>query len=408
MNPQYTINHLGQGGYYDPNTGEFIVMPIQDYNAMVQNTAPVGNPYTNNPNIQPLPNPDPNKPLNIQTLPNQPLNERLNIIPLGKDYSYNNQPLGGNVGLAPPIQDVPVTTPPAPITQPPAPTTTPPVPQSGPTMPVTTQDYQGQQNNNAPGYMQNWTMQNGQMGFIDPLGRFIPAPAVDMAGNPMMQTQQGILQAQPKQQFNTYNAPVSSIPGIQGMPQNGMPSIGNTPYTQPQQEEYVGDIQNAFNNSSTIPGATGTVTQEELLASKQQGLSQNQKMGLVSGGVGMFSNALKGLSPDQWDPRVGAEKPGFGQLADTKFTQMGATFGPVGMGVGFAVDAVKNIWGYTKKKAQYDVAYNKANFMDQKDSMRTGMQPDYTGLAKYGMLVKSPYLEMQNGGEAKIKLLTRI
>lgn len=110
-------------------------------------------------------------------------------------------------------------------------------------------------------------------------------------------------------------------------------------------------------------------------------MSMDQKMGIGAMGLGAVSALGQGLMPDRYNQRTGSVEPGAGRFLDTQFTQMGMALGPVGMGVGFGVDMLKNTIGYAKQKQAANGAERKANFYDSRDSMKTSLLPDFTGLS---------------------------
>ena len=126
----------------------------------------------------------------------------------------------------------------------------------------------------------------------------------------------------------------------------------------------------------------------------QQPQTSNLAGDLMGAGLGAFGNIMSSAAQGRYDQRVGMEKPNAAGtvLGDFQLAGMGAQFGPIGAGVGAALDLVKNAFEYKKKKDAYEAQKNKVNFQDMRESMMTGMEPDYTYLAKYGTKV------YQNGG----------
>lgn len=107
--------------------------------------------------------------------------------------------------------------------------------------------------------------------------------------------------------------------------------------------------------------------------------------GNIASGIGAASAIAGAFTPNTYDPRVGMEKPNaMKQFTDLQMTGMGASFGPIGMGVGFAADMAKNAIAYQKAKKQYETAENKAEYYDDRANRLATMQPDYTGYARYG------------------------
>lgn len=107
--------------------------------------------------------------------------------------------------------------------------------------------------------------------------------------------------------------------------------------------------------------------------------------GNIASGIGALSAVAGAFTPNTYNPKVGMEKPNpMKQFTDLQMTSMGASFGPVGMGVGFAADMTKNAIAYQKAKQQYETAENKAEYYDDRANRLATMQPDLTGFAKYG------------------------
>jgi hypothetical protein len=107
--------------------------------------------------------------------------------------------------------------------------------------------------------------------------------------------------------------------------------------------------------------------------------------GNINAGLQMGSGLMTALAPNQYDGTVGMERPNpFQTFSNFQLAGMGATFGPVGAAVGAGADVVKNIFAYQKAMQQYQAAKAKTNFMDGRADRQQQLQPDYTGMARYG------------------------
>ena len=99
------------------------------------------------------------------------------------------------------------------------------------------------------------------------------------------------------------------------------------------------------------------------------------------------------VSPDVYDPRLQATKPGLGQFADLKLTAAGSMFGPVGTGIGLAADITKNALAYKNQMNQYNQALSKNKFINS----NMPMLPDYTQfMANGGMAEQTGMPVLQN------------
>lgn len=157
-----------------------------------------------------------------------------------------------------------------------------------------------------------------------------------------------------------------------------------------QDQQFVQGIQNNLTGATVDQNAIPTAPIEQ-----GAGLSQQQKGNLMGLGAQGVQLAGQMIGEDQYDYRVGMEKPNaIKTLTNTQFTQMGSAFGPVGAGIGAGVDIVKNIAAFMKQKRAYENAGNKATFNEFRNENAMFQQPDFTGQAAYGMEAKS----YANGG----------
>lgn len=102
---------------------------------------------------------------------------------------------------------------------------------------------------------------------------------------------------------------------------------------------------NQFADDLNLPQAPQKQTQPSNLAGN-----------LMGAGLGAFGNIMSSAAQGRYDQRVGMEKPNAAGtvLGDFQLAGMGAQFGPIGAGVGAALDLVKNAFEYKKKKDAYE------------------------------------------------------
>lgn len=113
---------------------------------------------------------------------------------------------------------------------------------------------------------------------------------------------------------------------------------------------------------------------------------------LVSTGIQAAGQVL-GDTP--YDQRIGMEQPSLmKRMTDTTFATMGSTFGPMGTLAGGVIDFGKNLVGFMTDKGQFRDARKAADLND--DLRYRNLQPDYTGMARYGTKVKQ---QMAFGGQ---------
>jgi hypothetical protein len=247
---------------------------------------------------------------------------------------------------------------------------------------------------------------NGQLGFYDAVGRFIPAAATDKLGNPYVRMGGfGQPTLENKSAFNIYNAPTNPTAAFYGQQ---VPGISSPSLPTPEEIAAIDQVQQTFNNSSGLPQVT-TPTGAAVEKPKLPGMMLNnqQKGALLGLGAAGISALGSTIAPDQYDPRVGMEKPSpIKAMTNLQFTQMGSSFGPAGAAVGFGVDLAKNIVGFAKHKAQYKAAEQKADFTDWRNETMTGMQTDYTGLAREGIEVEMIPVEIERNERVYVKTPT--
>jgi len=159
-------------------------------------------------------------------------------------------------------------------------------------------------------------------------------------------------------------------------PPFGLPNFS----TNKNMQGYTNKQLNEFAGQLGMPQAPANVSQN---------VPKLDAANLVGSGLGMFGNIMSSVGKGRYDQRVGMEKPNAAGtiLGDFQLAGMGASLGPIGAGVGAALDLVKNIFTYGKKKEAFDAQKNKVNFKDMRESMMTGMEPDYTNLSRYGTKV---------------------
>lgn len=242
------------------------------------------------------------------------------------------------------------------------------------------------------------------LGFYDAQGNFIPSDAMTKYGDPYLN--QGMdRRAYPLSMFQAHASPYATA---------GIMQQYNSPFTpKAPTEQAIEDIKASLANvqmNQQVQQPTLPVTQPQGTAQDITGISDALKnaevvptsgapaqgTGMTPGArnayIGLGANAITALSgiaaPNQYDYRVGMEKPGLGQFGNLTFTGMGASLGPAGAAAGFGVDMVKNAVGYFKHKQQYNTAENKADFMDWRNKLMQTQMPDYTGLARDGIEIK--------------------
>ena len=108
---------------------------------------------------------------------------------------------------------------------------------------------------------------------------------------------------------------------------------------------------------------------------------------MMSAGANVIGTLGSAVAGSDYNPKVGMEKPNpFATFTNLQATSLGASVGgPVGAGIGFGVDMLKNTLAYKKQVSAYDQAVNKQELTDGIDSRLQSLQPDYTGMARYGM-----------------------
>jgi hypothetical protein len=135
------------------------------------------------------------------------------------------------------------------------------------------------------------------------------------------------------------------------------------------------------------------------------GMTALQKSQLTGMAINAGAKLVNTMLPGKYDDRVGMTKPNaVGTiLGDGTFTQIGSTFGPVGLAVGGAVDLVKNTIKYKKNK---DIYQNKKLGVDTQDQMRDASESskvDFTGYARYGTEVINPFLKKKDDVDDDVK-----
>lgn len=119
------------------------------------------------------------------------------------------------------------------------------------------------------------------------------------------------------------------------------------------------------------------------------GWTKNQQLAApaIQGATGLLNGVMQQAAPTTYDPRVGMAKPNPLQtMTNLQMTGIGANFGPVGAGIGFAADMGINALTLRNQQRQYNQAVSRADLMDGIANMQQQQQPDYTGYARYGAM----------------------
>lgn len=150
----------------------------------------------------------------------------------------------------------------------------------------------------------------------------------------------------------------------------------------------INGIVNPFNNTMSKPNQ-----QQQMPAMPQMprpnNFNQNQVISTAANAVTTAGNML---FAGDYNAKVGMEKPNaLNTFTDLQMTGMGASIGgPVGAGVGFGVDMLKNILAWKNRQHQYNQAVNKQELSDGINARLGALDQDFTGYARFGMKMEQP------------------
>ena len=123
-----------------------------------------------------------------------------------------------------------------------------------------------------------------------------------------------------------------------------------------------------------------------------------QRNAIINAGTGAISLLGDAIAPEQYNKTAGVTRPTvLGEFTNLEATGLGATVGgPVGAGIGLALDITKNALSYKRKMNAYNQGVNKAELSNGISDRINSMQPDYTGYARDGLQVNPLDGDSQN------------